>query len=464
MGSVEAAICWQALRSRDRRFDGRFYVAAVTTGIYCRPTCPVPFAKPDNISLFACAAAAETAGFRPCTRCRPQASPGTPAWLGTSAVVSRALRLIWQGGLDDKSVEQLAERVGIGSRQLRRLFVQHLGASPVKIASTHRLHFARNLIDETDLAFTGIALAAGFRSIRQFNHAVKDRFGQSPSELRKQRGEAPARAGGLLIRLPYRPPFEWEAIVKFLETDATPGVEFARQGLYRRTVRLDDTEGFMEVRHEEAQSRLSVRIQLSKYDGLMPVVERVRRMLDLEADPVQISKHLSANATLAPLVRARPGLRVPGVWDGFELVVKMLVDSQSNRRRAGSLIGEVVRVFGKPLKHQMEGLTHLFPTAKALAVADLESVGLSRSLAQRIRKLAGMVLSKEFRFDSSNSLEETIARVRRFCSMDECMAEYVAMRAFGEPDAFPIRDADVREVAETCRPWRAYAAMLLTSN
>jgi len=201
---------------------------------------------------------------------------------------------------------------------------------------------------------------------------------------------------------------------------------------------------------------------LSKYDHLMPIVERIRRILDLEADPVQISTHLSRNPTLAPLVQKRPGLRVPGVWDGFELVIKMLVDSQSTRRNSKFLIGQIVQAFGKPLKHQVEGLTHLFPTPKALADADLESLGLSSSLAQAIRKLSKRVALKEFRFDSSNSLEETISRVRRFCEMNDCMAQYVAMWAFGEPDAFPICDPHLKELTERCRPWRAYASMHLT--
>src|SRR6204780_2179184 len=214
---LEPDVYWQALHSRDRRFDGRFFVAAVTTGIYCRPICPVPFAKPNNIALYPCAAAAETAGFRPCRRCRPETSPGTPAWLGTSAIVSRALRLISEGALDESSVEDLADRVGIGSRQLRRLFVEHLGASPVKIAITHRVHFARNLIEETDLAITRIALSAGFTSIRQFNHAVRAICGQPPTELRRARSEFPkSPQGGLAIRLPYRPPLDWPSCMGFL--------------------------------------------------------------------------------------------------------------------------------------------------------------------------------------------------------------------------------------------------------
>src|ERR1700733_5223320 len=218
---LEPDICWQAMHSRDPRFDGRFFVAAVTTGIYCRPICPVPFAKPNNIALFPCAAAAEAAGYRPCRRCHPESSPGTPAWLGTSAVVSRALRLIWEGAFDGGNVDELAERLGIGSRQLRRLFIQHLGVPPIKIASTHRLHFARNLIEQTDMPMAEIALNAGFKSIRQFNHAVRTTAGQSPSELRRLRDEAPVvQQGGLVMRLFYRPPFNWPALIAFLRSRA----------------------------------------------------------------------------------------------------------------------------------------------------------------------------------------------------------------------------------------------------
>ena len=215
---LESDICWQAIRSRDRRFDGRFFVAAVTTGVYCRSICPVPFAKPNNISLYPSAAAAEAAGFRPCRRCRPETSPGTPAWIGSSAVVSRALRLMREGALNDGNVDALAERLGIGSRQLRRLFVQHLGASPVRIAGTHRVHFARNLIEETDLPMSTVALNAGFNSIRQFNHAIRATSGQSPSDLRRSRSnsETVPRQSGLVIRLSYRPPLNWSALISFL--------------------------------------------------------------------------------------------------------------------------------------------------------------------------------------------------------------------------------------------------------
>src|SRR5580658_10094285 len=256
---LEPDICWQAMRSRDRRFDGRFFVAATTTGIYCRPICPIPFAKPNNIALFPCAAAAEAAGFRPCRRCHPETAPGTPAWLGTSAVVSRALRLIWEGALDQEGVDQLADRVGIGSRQLRRLFIQYLGVPPVKIASTHRVHFARNLIEQTDMPMAEIAVNAGFKSIRQFNHAVRMTAGQPPSELRRLRGELPvSRPGEFVMRLLYRPPYDWPALIAFLRSRATPGVEVVGESRYRRTVEIDGQAGVIDVRLDPKNTCLVV--------------------------------------------------------------------------------------------------------------------------------------------------------------------------------------------------------------
>src|ERR1700722_10442941 len=259
---LEPDMCWQAMHSRDRRFDGRFFVAAVTSGLYCRSICPVPFAKPNNIALFPCAAAAEAAGYRPCRRCHPESSPGTPAWLGTSAVVSRALRLIWDGALDGSTVDELAERVGIGSRQLRRLFIKHLGVPPIKIASTHRVHFARNLIEQTDMPMAEISLNAGFKSLRQFNHAVLTIAGFSPTELRRLRDSSAvsSRRGEFVMRLVYRPPFNWPSLVAFLKPRATPGVELVEDNSYQRTVENDGGAGVIDVRPDRERACLIVRI------------------------------------------------------------------------------------------------------------------------------------------------------------------------------------------------------------
>jgi AraC family transcriptional regulator of adaptative response / DNA-3-methyladenine glycosylase II len=476
---LEPDICWQAMRSRDRRFDGRFFVAAVTTGIYCRPICPVPFAKPNNIALFPCAAAAEMGGFRPCRRCHPETSPGTAAWLGTSAVVSRALRLIWEGALDDSSVDKLAERVGIGARQLRRLFIQYLGVPPIKIASTHRLHFARNLIEQTDMPMVEIALNAGFKSVRQFNHAVRTTAGQSPSELRRLREEVPisSRRGEFVMRLLYRPPFHWSALIAFLTSRATPSVEVVGENSYQRTVESDGGAGVIDVRPDQEDACLIVRIALPKYQGLLRVVARVRRMFDLEADPLQIDAHLSRDPRLRPLLDRRPGLRVPGVWDGFEVAVRAALGQRLTFIDSNAVAGELVRNFGRPVDTSVQGLTHLFPRPEDLADADLAHFGIGMKCAASINALARALCNKKFTFESAAALQDTISRLTAIEGIEEETAHYIAMRAFGEPDAFPLDDVALRRqlepgdpsatpdcvlrLGEGWRPWRAYAAMHL---
>jgi AraC family transcriptional regulator, regulatory protein of adaptative response / DNA-3-methyladenine glycosylase II len=472
------SIWWQALYSRDQRFDGRFFIGAATTKIYCRPICPVPFARPINLVWFASAAAAGTAGYRPCRRCRPEASPGTPAWLGTSAIVSRALRLISEGALDESSVEDLACRVGVGSRQLRRLFVEHLGASPVKIAITHRVQFARNLIEETDLPITKIALSAGFTSIRQFNHAVRTVCGQSPTELRHAGAEFPASSQrGLVIRLPYRPPFDWPALVNFLRPRATPGVESVEDGVYRRTISLGDATGIIDVRPAKTDPALLVRIELPGYQLLMKVVERVRRIFDLGADPLRIAEDLSRDQRLKPLLDRRPGLRVPGAWDGFELAVHAILGQQLTAIDSSTVAGRLVQCFGKPLQTSLQGLTHLFPKPEDLVDADLSRVGILGARAATLHTLARAVCNEEPIFAASMTLEEAISRICNIPGIGENTAHYIAMRALGEPDAFPFADPgllsalgsggnpaspqEALRIAEGWRPWRSYAAMHL---
>ena len=480
---LEPDICWQAMRSRDRRFDGRFYVAAVSTGVYCRPICPVPFAKPNNIALFPCAAAAEAAGFRPCRRCHPEASPGTPAWLGTSAVVSRALRLIWDGALDAGSVDELAERVGIGSRQLRRLFIEHLGVPPIKIASTHRLHFARNLIEQTNMPMAAIALNAGFKSIRQFNHSVRTAAGQSPSELRRLRGETPVRSrrGEFVMHLLYRPPFDWSALIAFLGARATPGVEVVGKAFYKRTVDSDGGIGVVDVRHDQENTCLVVRMALPKHEGLLRAVERVRRIFDMGADPLQIATHLSRDCRLKPLLNQRPGLRVPGVWDGFEIAVRAILGQRLTTVDSAAVAGKLVRKFGRAVDTSVDGLTHLFPRPEDLADAKLASLGVARKTAKSISALAHAIGNGRLTFALARTLQDTISQLAAIEGISEETAHYIAMRACGEPDAFPLDNRDLtralenddvsampgdcRNITEAWRPWRAYAAMhLLAAN
>ncbi len=463
MDVLEPDVCWQAAYSRDARFDGRFFAGVVTTRVYCRSTCPVPFARPDNIRWFASAAAAETAGFHPCRRCRSAASPGTPAWAGTSAVVSRALRLIAEGALDSGKVEELASRVGLGSRHLRRLFVEHLGASPIRIAITRRVHFARNLIEETDLPITRLAGYAGFRSIRQFNHAMRTTTGGSPTELRRIRSvsQAPAPRPGLLIRLAYRPPFHWSGILAFLAGRAIPGVESVQSGAYRRTIAIDGVRGALEVRHDAAERQLLVNIELPRYASLMQVVERVRHIFDLAADPFQIASQLSRDRMLKPLLAAKPGLRVPGIWDGFEAAVRAILGERLAHETPTAALARLARTFGRPVPTSFPELTHVFPTPEDLAQADLRSAHIREAPASMIRALARAAAKGDLTFETAMNLQDAIARVRAVPGISRPMADYIAMRAFGEPDAFPVSRAKVPRTSECWRPWRAYAAMYL---
>jgi AraC family transcriptional regulator of adaptative response / DNA-3-methyladenine glycosylase II len=307
------------------------------------------------------------------SRCRPETSPGTPAWLGTSATVSRALRLIQQGALDGAGVEELAERMGVGARHLRRLFLRHLGASPIAVAQTRRVHFARRLLDETSLPIAGVAHAAGFSSLRRFNAAVRAAYGRPPSELRRARAEAPEPGNGaeLSLRLPYRAPFDWDGIVDFLQARAIPGVEAVDRAAYRRSVALDGVEG------------------VALAPQLIRVVERVRSIFDLGADPHEIASHLAGNPELAPLVAKHPGVRVPGAWDGWELAVRAILGQQVSVRGATTLAGRLVLAHGEPLRFAAaKGVSRLFPSAQALSRVDLASIGLPRTRAHAIQALS----------------------------------------------------------------------------
>jgi len=468
--------CYRALAARDRRFEGRFVVAVRTTGVYCRPGCPAPLPRPTNASFFACSAAAEEAGFRPCRRCRPETAPGTPAWSGTSSTVARALRLISEGELDDVGIEGLAARLGIGGRHLRRLFAEHLGASPLAIARTRRAHFARKLIDETRLPITEVALGAGFSSIRTFNTVMRATFRQTPRELRSTQTSRPA--AGLCLHLPYRPPLAWTSLLGFLRERATPGVELVGASSYRRTVSIGGRAGTLEVQRSPTANALELRLELGAHEELLAVVERVNRLFDLTADPDRITSHLRRDPELARRLRRLPGVRVPGAWDRFELAVRAILGQQVSVRGATTLAGRLARAFGEPVAGlEKEGLSHLFPTPEALAGADLGRVGLTRARAEAIRALAIATRDGALALGTPRGLDEAVTQLRTLPGVGTWTAQYIAMRALGEPDAFPSGDLGLRralarkgvlpssravdERAEAWRPWRAYAAMTL---
>jgi AraC family transcriptional regulator, regulatory protein of adaptative response / DNA-3-methyladenine glycosylase II len=480
---LDHAACYRALATRDARFDGRLFVAVKTTGIYCRPICPARTPKPQNVVFFASAAGAQAAGFRPCLRCRPETAPDLAAWRGTSNTVSRALGLIEAGALDGSDVEALADRLGVGERQLRRLFRQHLGASPMAVAQTRRVLLAKQLIHQTRLPMTQVALASGFGSVRRFNETFQQLYDRPPASLRRTQGEAqPLDAGGwLAITLPYRAPYDWAGLIGFLSMRAIAGVESVSAAGYARTIALGDEMGVLKV-SALAGDRLAVAIRFARLGALPTIIAKVRRVFDLAADPQAIGECLSQDPVLAPLVAARPGLRVPGAWDGFELAVRAILGQQITVGAATALAGRLVRDFGEPLPETLPGavpgLTHVFPSARRLADADLSSLGMPRARIAALSSLAAAVAADPTIFGPRRGLDEAIAKLKSLPGIGEWTAQYIAMRELREPDAFPAADVGLmralagpdgrrptpRELlarAEPWRPWRAYAALHL---
>jgi len=460
--------CLKASASRDARFDGRFFIGVRTTGIYCRPICPAPSPRPENVVFYPTAAAASEAGLRPCRRCRPETAPGTPEWLGGPAVVTRGLRLVADGYLDRHDVPDLARELCVGERQLRRLFEAYLGASPAAVARTRRAQLARQLIDETDLTMTEIAGASGFPSTRRFNEAVRRTFGRTPTELRRaRRGAAPA---GLELRLPYRPPLAWGDLVGFLGARAIPGLEVVEGSTYRRVARAGDENVVVEVDH--APPVVLVRVGCGHLDRLASIVALSRGAFDLDADPAAIGAALGDDPAVGPLVRARPGLRIPGAWDGFELGVRAVLGQQVSVAGARTLAGRLVARYGEALPEPAGGLTHAFPAAAVLMDARVEEIGLPRARAETIRRLARAVAGGEIDLSASAPFAETRQRLHALPGIGDWTVEYVAMRALRDPDAFPAGDlglrralglgtAEAADLAEGWRPWRAYAALHL---
>jgi AraC family transcriptional regulator, regulatory protein of adaptative response / DNA-3-methyladenine glycosylase II len=474
--------CYRAISVRDARFDGRLFTGVTTTGIYCRPVCPARTPRSENVVFFPTAAAAHEAGFRPCLRCRPETSPDLGAWRGASNTVSRALALVEMGALDDGSVDALASRVGVGERQLRRLFQLHLGASPVAVAQSRRVLLAKQLIHETSLPMTEIAMAAGYGSLRRFNDAFQALFRRPPTALRRS-GSGDVSAGpdgeiSLLLR--YRPPYDWPAMLGFLRARAITGVESVQGDVYRRTIGFDGQQGTVTVRPAEGNA-LRATVRFAKLSALPQIIARLRRVFDLAADPDAIALQLVKDPTLAPLVAARPGLRVPGAWDGFELAVRAVLGQQITVPGAIRLAGALVARFGERLTCPDGALTHVFPDPAALQGVDPASMGMPRSRGVALLAVAAAVVADPQIFAAGRSLEEAVAQLRALPGIGEWTAQYIAMRQLREPDAFPAADIGLMRAmadrdglrptasallarAELWRPWRAYAAQHLWAS
>ncbi len=474
---LDAETCYRAMASRDSRFDGRFIIGVRTTGIYCRPGCPARTPKRANVAFFACAAAAEGAGLRACLRCRPDAAPGSPAALGTPATVTRALRILGEGGLraDTGGVEGLAARLGLGARHLRRLFREHLGASPLAIASSQRVQFARKLVEETSLPMTELALASGFASLRRFNDAMLRAFGRTPTELRRRSKPHVWPLGQVRLRLPYRAPLDWDALLAFLAARAIPGVERVSHAEYARSVRVGASAATLRVSRAVDATHLVLELTCAPVAQLSRVAARVRRLFDLDADPAAIDARLAEVPWLAASVKAHPGLRVPGAWDSFELAVRALLGQVSvplasilTRRLVERFGARISGPAGAPLAAE---LTHTFPAPAELATARLEGIGLPAPRAAAVRALAQACV------DGLDLEAASVAELTELPGIAPWTAITLAMRAGRDPDAFPAGDLTLREhasasgaplapraltaLAEPARPFRAYAALHL---
>ncbi|HTP78519.1 MAG TPA: AlkA N-terminal domain-containing protein [Rhizomicrobium sp.] len=473
-------VCYRAIATRDARFDGRLFIGVKTTGIYCRPICPARTPKRENVTFWPSAASAQEAGFRPCLRCRPEISPDAAAWRGTSNTVSRALALIAEGGLDgDAGLSALCERLGVGERQLRRLFDKHLGAPPITVAQTRRILFAKQLVHETQLPMTSIALASGFGSVRRFNDAFRKLYRRPPGELRR-RGAATSALSTVTIRLGYRPPYDWDAILGFLAARAIAGVELVDRNRYARTIELDGAVGSVEV--SPGKNHLVATIRFPRVQSFLAVVARLRRLFDLDADVETIGRHLSGDEALAPLIARRPGLRTPGAWDGFELAVRAILGQQITVSGARALAVKIVSRAGTDVTADVSGderLCRVFPSARRLAATDLATLGMPRARIAALAGLAQAVTDDPKLLEPAGSFDETIARLVALPGFGPWTAQYWALRALRDSDAFPAADVALLRNpavaqegkrptpkallarAESWRPWRAYAAQHL---
>ncbi|MEV5508353.1 DNA-3-methyladenine glycosylase 2 family protein [Streptomyces orinoci] len=469
---------YQAVRSKDARFDGEFFFAVSSTGIYCRPSCPAVTPKRSNVRFYPSAAAAQGAGYRACRRCRPDAVPGSAEWNVRADLVGRAMRLIADGVVDREGVTGLAARLGYSTRQVHRQLTEELGAGPVALARAQRAHTARILLQTTDLPVTETAFAAGFASVRRFNETIREVYACTPSALRDRprANRGGGEATGVPLRLAHRAPYDARQIFDFLQRRAIPGIEEVTgppgHRRYRRTLRLPHGTGVAEVREPDPAARrhgawLESRLHLTDPRDLSTAVQRLRRLFDLDADPHAVAGHLAADPRLGPAVTARPGIRSPGAADGEELAVRAVLGQQISVPAAARLAAVLVAAYGKPLPAPDGTLTHLFPDAATLAGAPLDELGMPDSRRRTLRTLAAALADGTVRLDPGADRDDTERALLALPGLGPWTAGYIRMRALGDPDVFLPSDAGVRhglaalgagpDAAEGWRPWRSYA-------
>ena len=466
---------YRAVRTRDPRFDGYFFTAVTSTRIYCRPSCPAITPRRSNLRFYPTAAAAQSAGFRACKRCRPDATPGSPEWNHRADLVGRAMRLIADGIVDREGVGGLAGRLGYSERHVARELRAEVGAGPLALARAQRAQSARVLLETTDLPVTEVAFAAGFASVRQFNGSIRAVFAASPRELRRASRAERSPQTSLSIRLPYRAPLGFEILFRFLATRCVAGVEAFEDGAYLRSLRLPHGPGILELRPREGHVECELR--LADWRDLNPAVGRARRLLDLDADPRGVHEVLAADPALGPLVRARPGLRLPGTVDGFELAVRAVLGQRISVAAARTLAGRVAAAHGEALKEPRGRVTLLFPDAPALAEADLAEVPMT-GRRDLVRALAALVAGGELDLDPGADRGAVFEQLMALPGVGRWTASYyITMRALGDPDVLLTSDLGVRRAArrlglpstpralgdlsQRWRPWRSYATCYL---
>ncbi|MFF0740080.1 AlkA N-terminal domain-containing protein [Streptomyces sp. NPDC004111] len=469
--------CVRAVQSKDARFDGWVFTAVLTTGIYCRPSCPVVPPKPQNMTFYPSAAACQQAGFRACKRCRPDTSPGSPEWNARADVVARAMRLVRDGVVDREGVPGLARRLGYSTRQIERQLLAELGAGPLALARAQRAQTARVLIETTGLSMADIAFAAGFSSIRAFNDTVREVFALSPTQLRARgRGNLPQTPGALSLRLPFRAPLEPSNLFGHLAATGVPGVEEWRDGSYRRTLRLPYGHGIVTL--TPRPDHIAAVLALTDLRDLTQAISRCRWLLDLDADPVAVDERLRADPLLAPLVDKAPGRRVPRTTDAAEFAVRAVLGQQVSTAAARTHAARLVAAYGEPVEDPAGGgLTHLFPSAEALAQLDPESLALPRSRRTTLTTLVGALADGSLALDLDSDWDAARAQLLALPGFGPWTTEVIAMRALGDPDAFLPSDLGIRRAAQELglphtpaaltaraarwRPWRAYAVQYL---
>lgn len=482
VGRLDAESCYRAVKSRDRRFDGVFYTAVSTTGIYCRPSCPARTPAFANVTFHPTAAAAQAAGYRACKRCLPDATPGSPDWDVAADAAGRAMRLISDGVVDREGVEGLARHVGYTPRHLTRLLTAELGAGPLALARARRAQTARVLVETTDLGFADVAFAAGFASVRQFNDTVREVYAASPTELRGRRGASRAEPGALELRLAVRTPYAGSELLAFLGARAVPGVEVVdvESGRYSRTLDLPHGPGTVQLTLADLAAGAGTALvpatfRLTDLRDTAAAAERVRRLLDADGDPVAVADGFAGDPVLGPLQRRRPGLRVPGHVDGTELAARAVLGQQVSVAAARTVAARLVADRGRPVSTGVEGLTHLFPDAATMAALDPEELPMPRSRGRALVALGAALAEGDISLDRGSSRADVRAALLGVPGIGPWTADYIAMRALGDPDVFLPTDlgtrdalraagadpADAAALAERWRPWRSYAQLHL---